>query len=111
MMASESRRVSNRAYYYRNQEREKERLRERHRNTEKRRAEYRSRIEANPERMKARDKLRYAVRQGKVEKPNWCEECNIAFVPIEGHHHDYSKPFDVEWLCKRCHGKRHRKSE
>lgn len=26
---------------------------------------------------------------------------------MQGHHPDYSKPLEVEWLCPRCHGARH----
>lgn len=59
---------------------------------------------------KCRQKLRYAVRSGKVFKPNTCSRCNKFFenkAKIHGHHHDYNKPFDVEWLCAYCHGRHH----
>lgn len=61
---------------------------------------------------KARSAIRDAVRYGKVIKPDRCGKCGN--VPARGsdgrscihaHHHDYSKPLDVEWLCVKCHRK------
>jgi hypothetical protein len=59
----------------------------------------------------ARNLLRKAVESGKIEKPCKCEECKLLFPlqKIHGHHHDYAKPFDVRWLCRKCHGLEHRK--
>ena len=57
-----------------------------------------------PEKWKARQKLRYAVRVGKViKKP--CEVCGD--VNVFGHHNDYSKPFEVRWLCRKHHRELH----
>lgn len=56
----------------------------------------------------ARTKLNYAVRSGKLHRPNVCETCSVDCKP-EGHHPDYAKPLEVKWLCKSCHGKEHRK--
>lgn len=36
-----------------------------------------------------------------------CERCGYA-VGVHAHHEDYSKPLDVIWLCRSCHGARHR---
>lgn len=48
--------------------------------------------------------LNNLIKSGKVIK----EECYFCGEnKTEGHHHDYSKPLDVTWLCKRCHGKLH----
>jgi hypothetical protein len=44
--------------------------------------------------------------RGDIVKPNKCEKCKRTCKP-QGHHEDYSKPFEVEWLCAKCHGKRH----
>lgn len=56
-------------------------------------------------------KLRQAVYTGKISKPNNCQGCNAYFknkAKLHGHHKDYSKPYDVKWLCSQCHGKDHR---
>lgn len=53
--------------------------------------------------------LQRAVRSGKIEKPNKCEDCNkgVQRNILHGHHDDYSKPLKVNWLCPPCHGDRH----
>ena len=56
----------------------------------------------DPLKVKARETLRNAVRDGRIEKPSQCVMCSTV-GPVEGHHTDYSKPLDVEWLCQRCH--------
>ena len=59
--------------------------------------------EKYPEKNKARIMLRNAVKAGKVIKSTSCTVCNLPKQRIEGHHHDYSKPFDVTWACPKCH--------
>lgn len=63
----------------------------------------------NPEKQKARTRLRMAVYRGTIQKPKNCEICNKQCERIEGHHHDYSKPFEVVWLCQECHKIEHGK--
>lgn len=60
---------------------------------------------ANPQKYKARTALNNAVRDGRIEKLP-CEKCGDP--KSQGHHHDYSKPLDVEWLCVDCHFALHR---
>ena len=49
---------------------------------------------------RARATLKHAVRTGRVTREP-CQVCGDA--KSEGHHDDYSKPLDVEWLCRRHH--------
>lgn len=57
---------------------------------------------------RARDTLRHGIFNGTVNKPDRCQECSRPGL-IHGHHNDYKKRREVEWLCPECHGKRHRK--
>lgn len=53
-----------------------------------------------PERKKAYSKLDWAVRSGKIKK----EPCIKCGDPnSQGHHEDYSKPYEVIWLCDLHH--------
>jgi hypothetical protein len=43
-----------------------------------------------------------AVKAGRIVRPNHCSDCGAACKP-DGHHSDYAKPYNVTWLCRRCH--------
>ena len=50
-----------------------------------------------------------AVRDGRLIKPRECSRCG-GTPPrrqLHGHHADYSKPLEVEWICSGCHGLEH----
>lgn len=49
---------------------------------------------------RARRLLAYAIEKGRIVRGP-CQRCGAKRV--DGHHHDYSKPLDVTWLCRRCH--------
>lgn len=56
---------------------------------------------------KAHVLLNNSLKNGRIERPAVCSRCGDRCVP-HGHHEDYTKPLEVVWLCKPCHGKRHR---
>ena len=56
----------------------------------------------NPEKTKAHNIVAGALRTGKLVKPKACQRCRQV-SRLEGHHRDYSKPLEVEWLCYWCH--------
>lgn len=90
------------------------RVRERHRKYRKTGAYKESKnkswskwLENNPEKRSAHNILNSAVCCGKISKPTTCSKCAAAGT-IDGHHHDYIKPLEVEWLCRKCHVARHK---
>lgn len=58
---------------------------------------------AHPDRSNAQQKLRRAVRTGKVKK----QPCWVCGEKAEAHHPDYSNPLDVVWLCVMHHRQTH----
>lgn len=61
----------------------------------------------NPEKYVAQNKLNNALRDRKIQKKQ-CQVCGET-EKVVAHHHDYSKPLDVIWLCRPCHAFEHRK--
>jgi hypothetical protein len=59
---------------------------------------------------KAYGAVRRAIAQGKLVRPPNCSKCGSVDIKgsdgrstIHAHHHDYTKPLDVEWICVKCH--------
>jgi hypothetical protein len=59
------------------------------------------------EKAKAQSLFNEAVRAGKIIKPDYCWLCDKK-CELEAHHFDYSKPYDVIWVCSECHHKVHK---
>lgn len=60
----------------------------------------------HPDRLAARKSLWLAVQRGDIVRQP-CSVCGT--VDAEAHHPDYSKPFDVVWLCPPHHRDEHRR--
>ena len=60
----------------------------------------------NKEKVSAHAKVHYAIKTGVLVRPGKCSRCPVT-RGIEGHHEDYSKPLEVDWLCNDCHEARH----
>lgn len=56
----------------------------------------------NPDKYRAETAVGNAVRDGYLVRPKTCPRCDSDRA-IHAHHHDYSKPLEVEWMCARCH--------
>lgn len=62
----------------------------------------------NKERQTAWYKVNQAIKKGVLRKPKKCENCGNDKRRVEAHHEDYSKPLQVNWLCRLCHRGIHR---
>src|SRR5574337_576254 len=62
----------------------------------------------NPDKLgpRLRSAIAGAVRRGDITKASTCSACGN-WGRLEGHHEDYSKPFELRWLCPRCHRAEH----
>lgn len=70
----------------------------------KRVREYESR--QDPAKARARQRVRQAILNGKMVRPDFCSVCGER-EKVQGHHADYSKPLEVQWLCQKCHSRTH----
>jgi ribosomal protein S27AE len=80
------------------------------RDKERRKALMREYYRTHKEVGRAHNAVHKAVKDGRITKPERCEKCGAACVPI-AHHGDYSMPLQVEWLCGTCHNLLHGKGE
>jgi len=55
------------------------------------------------------NKVYRALQKGDLVRPTKCSVCGSSDRRIEAHHDDYDKPYDVRWLCSRCHKDFHAK--
>lgn len=49
-----------------------------------------------------------AIADGVLIKPKRCSLCKRGGLKINAHHNDYDKLLEVEWLCNKCHIRKHR---
>lgn len=66
----------------------------------------RGRIKMPAYKVRASDLVNQRLITWRLTRPP-CEGCGT-MIEIQGHHYDYSKPYEVDWLCRRCHGAEHR---
>lgn len=73
----------------------------------KRNSKYKERF---PEKYNANRKVNNAIRDGRLDRPDYCEMCGHPCIP-HGHHWSYKEEhwLDVEWLCVVCHMQLHHK--
>ena len=61
----------------------------------------------NRQKARAYAAVAYALKTGVLIRPRRCENCGEN-GRLQGHHHDYTKRLEVEWLCSACHNDKHR---
>jgi len=65
----------------------------------------------NAEKYAAHLEVRKAIAADMLAKPSCCELAHLGGCSgrLEAHHHDYSRPLEVRWLCVSHHQSRHHK--
>jgi len=58
-----------------------------------------------PDAYRAQTAVGNALRDGRIAREP-CAQCGTT-ENIHAHHHDYSRPLDVIWLCATCHHRGH----
>lgn len=66
----------------------------------------REKIGFSPIKVKANPAVYRAILKGKLIRPCICDNCGNK-NKIIAHHCDYSKPLEVNWLCRFCHSDWH----
>lgn len=64
----------------------------------------------NSKKTNARARTHYYVIKGTILKADKCQECNskeTLFI----HHNNYDDAFDILWLCRNCHCKKHKQPD
>ena len=51
---------------------------------------------------RTRNQFYSAVKKGKIKRIDICTACGSS-KQVQAHHNDYTKPFEVVWLCCKCH--------
>jgi len=64
-------------------------------------------IRKHPDKYRARQKVQYAIRSGKLPRAKECICFDCNNQASHYHHEDYLKPLEVIPLCNSCHRKRH----
>lgn len=59
--------------------------------------------ERNARKVRANEAVARAIKSGKLVRL----PCACGNKKTEAHHRDYSRPFDVKWMCRACHRKTH----
>ena len=97
----------NKQYYQEHKDKMKEQMKNWYHDNKEKQGEYNKRYEKKyPLRKKAKEILHAALQRQVIIKPTTCSHCKKDFPigQIDGHHDDYTKPCDVTWLCRICHG-------
>ncbi len=62
-------------------------------------------VSVNPEKRRAHYTVSNAIRDGRMRRA----PCEVCGAKAQAHHHDYSKPLEVRWLCAAHHAEEHKK--